>query len=120
MPPDPILDTLTQASKDLLYPSDSDEPFTPFHWPAGPADPRAALTANAPPPPGAKIEQLSLEAFFADLTEDPRFAALQKTLQSTLTTPTVLRIGERRILIYLLGQLPDHSWPGLKTLSIET
>ena len=117
---DDVLGELTRAADGLLYPSDTDAPFEVHAWPAGPADAQAALLANAPPPPGAKIQEVLPEEFFGELTDDPRFQTLRHTLQTSLTGLHILRVGQVNIAIYLLGQLPDGRWAAIKTVSVES
>jgi hypothetical protein len=111
---------LAAVTKDLLYPSDSEAPFEPVLWPPGPQDARAAVTANAEPPVGAKIEEVSPGDFFGELSDDSRFAALQQTLQKELPGYQVFRVGQVNIAIYLIGKTGEGAWAGLKTTSVET
>jgi hypothetical protein len=111
---------LAAASKDLLYPSDSEAPFEPVLWPPGPQDARAAVAANGHPPAGAKIEEVSPADFFGELPGDAKFAALQQTLQKALPGYQILRVGEVKVAIYLIGKLADGAWAGLKTTSVES
>src|SRR6266705_1307173 len=60
---------LTKASKGLLYPSESDEPFTVFTWKKAEGEltgeqllKRAHLTASSP------VQEVALQDFFKDLT----------------------------------------------------
>ena len=121
MPPSE-LQQLIQASAGLLYPSETDAPFDPFHWPAGPVQSaQEAIAAHAGK--AQKIEQMALGDFFAELdaSDDAgRFDQLRRTLQSQLTDVRVLRVGAVRINVYLIGKTRDGDWAGLHTISVET
>lgn len=66
MTPEQIKDELTAASAGLLYPSESDEPFEAFAWPAGYGQtPKQALEQNAPGK--SPVVEQSVNAFFGAL-----------------------------------------------------
>ena len=46
--------------------------------------------------------------------------AFLEVVRRLLTRPTVYRIGERKIAIYIVGQAQEGGWAGLKTTSVET
>lgn len=121
MSQDTLIAELAAAVDGLFYPSESDEPFEPFVWPA--ADGRTARQAVER---HAVVERplasQTVEAFFSDLTgsdDAERFAALRALLEDRLTGLKVYRAGETQVDVYLIGRHVG-GWAGLRTRSIET
>ncbi len=120
------LAALKEASKGLLYPSETDEPFEPFSW--GKADggltpQKVAQRTKAAA--GAAVEEQSLADFFQYLTADgaehaETFRKLQQVVGQRLSGVRVFRVGEVNINVYVVGRTPDGDWAGLKTHSVET
>ena len=121
MTPDDLRQQLRSAAGELTYPSDADEPFDPFVWPAGPGDAAAQVRARSGHRP---VEVVAVAAFFGELADDDnaaRFAALRATLERTLSGLAVVRVtGSSEVDVYLIGRGPDGDWAGLQTSSIET
>lgn len=116
---------LRQASDGLLYPSESDEPFTAFTWP--PAGEAAHDTAQAQvvahSAKGAAVSEQTVDDFFSQLQGSPdasRYTQLRKVLEEQLAGLKVFRAGEVRVAVYLIGKTQSGSWAGLRTLSVET
>ena len=132
----PTFDTpaaLRQAAAGLTYPSETDTPWTAFAWPDATGVPtgeevrrRGKQKANAP------INEQSIDALFAPLVQlqdwfgDPEKAAAGKNqalldaLKRLLTNLKAIRIGERKIAIFVVGQAQEGGWAGLKTIAVET
>lgn len=124
---------LTKASDGLLMPSESDAPFTPFHW-TGAATRRLTiprmlrLTGHAPDTP---VEVVDLDWFFRNVAQhqpwhDPqqaadvrRFQRLERVLEQRLADVRVYRIGTIRIDAYIVGRCGDDL-AGASTVLIET
>lgn len=121
----PELAPLRQASDGLLYPSESDEPFTPFAW-AGAADSaqggaQAQVVAHSSK--GAAVSEQAVDQFFSQLQGTPDaalYVQLRKVLEQQLSELKVFRAGEVRVAVYLIGKTHSGSWAGLQTLSVET
>lgn len=119
---DDLLQTLRAAADGLYYPSESDEPFEAFRWPGSAGrTARAAVAARA----GADVplDEQSPAAFFDPLAataDADRYRALRGALESAVRGLTVIRAGERRVAVHLIGRAPDGDWVGLRTTSIET
>jgi hypothetical protein len=116
-----VLDQLTDAVKGLEYPSESDAPFTPFHWPASATSARAQLAAQLKTDRG--IEEVPVSDFFdalKDTNDTARFEQLRRMLETSLTDLSVFRFGEVKVDIYLMGRLDAQNWIGLHTTSVET
>jgi hypothetical protein len=117
------LQALAHASEGLTYPSESDAPFEPFQWPAASAGGSARDAVAALGKAGARIEEISPGDFFAELAgsdDAERFKALRQTLESRLSGLKVIRVGERRVDVYLIGRARTGHWAGLHTTSVET
>ena len=121
MTPDELKRQLRSAAGDLTYPSDADEPFDPFVWPAAAGDAVAQVRARSGNRP---VEVVAVAAFFADLTDADdaaRFTALRAALERTVSDLIVIRVtGSTTVDVYLIGRGPAGSWAGLHTLSVET
>ncbi len=124
--PSAALTALQNASQGLLYPSDSDEPFTAFTWgtAAGALDAetvRRLAGANARAP----VRERTLAEFFTNLTDEAapdadRYKALQKVVGEQLADAKVFRFGDVDIDIYIVGKTRDGNWAGLKTKAVES
>ena len=111
---------LKSAADGLLYPSETDAPFEPFQWPAtAGATAREVVASHAG---GETVEAQLLEDFFADLAdteEAVKFANLKALLLKQLAATQVFRVGQVKIVIYIIGQTRS-GWAGLRTESVET
>src|SRR4051812_11795924 len=104
---------LQTASKGLLYPSETDEPFEPFSWgkASGDLTPRkvgrlAGASAKA------VVEEQSLADFFKDLTADgaddaEEFRRLRQAVEAKLSGARMFRVGKVNIDVYVVGRTPD-------------
>ena len=117
-------DTLSQlqlAVDGLLYPSESDEPFEVFTWPAREGSSQAAVAARVS---SNAISEQTVEAFFGELVDDDqaaRFSALRKVLEFNLSDLGVFRVTRgSEVDIFVVGRAGDGAWAGVKTLSVET
>jgi Nuclease A inhibitor-like protein len=133
-PESPILDTLGKATFGLLFPSESDAPFTPYRFPGkeGEEPTAAALLEAEGLPSTTPVETITLDELFdpfveegpsappEDLAEAKRYRDLVKLLSSELTEVRVHRVGATDIDVYVLGKDPCGAWVGLKTHVVET
>ncbi len=130
---DPTTDALRKATRGLLYMSETDEPFHTFTWTKPPDFLQATRGPElGKPKPGAKVEQISLDDFFADLTEEQdwhgeeekktveRYRTLRQTIENELTDATVYRVGEVNIDIYIVGKTKTGALAGIQTKAVET
>jgi histidine triad (HIT) family protein len=119
----PTLDTLKQASKGLMMPSESDAPFTAFAWDDSGDLTHERLLKLAKEPAGSAVEEDSLDNLLRTVpTEDrQKFDPLRKTLQEQLSGVKVFKVGdeaERRV--YIVGKTKEGKWAGLRTTVVET
>ena len=124
--PSAALTALQNASQGLLYPSDSDEPFTAFIWgkAVGALDAETARRL-AGADPEAPVRERTLAEFFTNLTDDAapdadKYKALQKVVGEQLAAAKVFRFGDVDIDIYVVGETRDGNWAGLKTKAVES
>ncbi len=132
--PDSITLILKEASRGLLYQSESDYPFDVL---VISLDTNMPLTAETLPAllnisSSATIEQTDLESFLRPMShphdphdkvlqqEAPKYRQLEKVLQSELHNTQVFRVGEIKIDVYILGYTKEGNLAGLHTTVIET
>ena len=133
-----LIDRLSQASKDLLWQSESDYPLETVYW-ENVTDLKSNLLQITDCAPETKIEVKELDSFFNRATEEEdwyneeeiaecqRYRDLVKLLKTYLTDIKVYRVGEVEVNCYILGQTESKAMPtasfaiaGLSTISVET
>jgi hypothetical protein len=127
-----LIAELERAVHDLLVMSETDAPIYPFLWPQPlPFTPEAVL-AVAGLPPETRVEELSLERFFAprvveregmdaaDKATVARFHALQRLLTEHLTDIHVYRVGRIEIQVWIVGTTREGQVAGVTTQVVET
>src|SRR4051812_10529751 len=122
--PDDELKPLSDASRGLLYPSESDAPFDVFRWP-GKIGATAKEAVVAQTKAGRTIEEVSIDDFFAGVEgsdDEERFKQLRGVVERTLMAPRVFRAGAgaTKVDVYLIGKTRGGDWVGLHTTSVET
>ena len=129
-----LLSKLETASDNLLYPSDSDEPFEGFFWDTDEEAPlsEARVLALLELPTDTPIRQKKLDDFFRvvttpqewhneeDLDTVEKFQELVYTIRKNLTRLQVFMVGQVEIEAYVVGKAPEGFWAGLKTKVIDT
>ena len=125
---------VTDLLKDLLYPSESDEPI---EWISFQSSVLCPLTVNDLGlyqgfPSEVYVEEIAVEIFWKPIItieewyeEDERvqvakFLELKLLLETNLKNLQAFRAGQIEIDLYLLGQINENEWGGLKTKLIET
>jgi hypothetical protein len=80
----------------------------------------------------APVAEQSVDEFFAPLIQDQdwfgdeerqtaaRYRALLDTVKRVLKNPKVVRVGDRKKTIYIVGTANEGGWAGLKTTAVET
>jgi hypothetical protein len=129
---DSITDQFQQASKGLLFLSESDTPFEVIHWPAqGELTPTKLLqlTEHSPDVP---LEIVSVDEFFDTPTAEEdwhdeeeeetakRFQNLVSVLKQNLSQLQVYRVGSIEIDVYIIGVTCGGGLAGLSTKLVET
>jgi hypothetical protein len=127
-----LLNKLSLLTEGLLFPSESDEPFSPFVWAINlpelsPDEVQKILSLS----PDTPIEEQTIEEFFARVTtiqawfeevesqNAHKFQILVNELLSHLNKPKVFKVGKIEVEVYIVGRAFD-TWLGLKTLLIQT
>jgi hypothetical protein len=123
---DETVKALGDATAGLLFPSETDAPFTPFSWPV--VSTVDAETVEAVTwPKGAKkkraVTEQTVAAFFAEL-EDADDAAgfnrLKAVVGKVMTNPKVFRVGGPEVEVYLVGLAANGEVADFRTVSVET
>ncbi|MEG4455900.1 nuclease A inhibitor family protein [Microcoleus sp. N9_A1] len=127
-----IADQLNQASKGLLFGSETDAPFEVIHWPTQGELTPAKLLQLTGHPPDASVEVVTVDEFFdaATAKEDwhdeeeqktvQRFENLVSVLKQNLSQLQVYRVGSIEIDVYIVGVAQSGDWAGLSTQVVET
>jgi len=128
-----ILAALREATDDLLYMSESDEPFELVDWPEARGEPHGeGLRKCAGYEQKDTVAELSLDDFFEQLTEEKkwhseaerrdvhRYRKLKSVIENQLSSAKVFRIGETQVDIFIVGRTPEGHWAGVKTKAVET
>lgn len=125
---------LEEASRDLLYVSETE---SPFEYVELPGSPRAELTPEAVraalgEAEGTPVQEITLDRFLAGHIEeadpaDPvaqenagRFRALKRVLEETLSGVKVFRVGDVQVRYHALGRTQDGRVAGLAAGALET
>ena len=127
-----IATQLKQASKGLLFLSESDAPFEVINWPAQGELTPAKLLQLTNHPPDAPLEVVTVDEFFAIAPQEEdwhdeeeretvkRFQHLMSVLKHNLSQLQVFRVGSINIDAYIVGVTPSGDWTGLSTKLLET
>ncbi len=112
---------IKNATRGLLFPSETDAPIEAFAWPAGPVSAAGVLSATGTTPK-TKVEEVSLAEFFRAVPRDLRgdYFNLLLAIADHLSGVKVFKIGETRMTVYVVGTTADSNRAGVKTLVVET
>ena len=124
---------LRQAAEGLTYQSETDAPWKVFAWPTAQGEPTGdAVRQRGRHRSDAPVAEQSLDEFFAPLVKEQdwygdeeravaaKYRALLDTVKSYLKNPKVVRVGRRKVAVYVVGQASEGGWAGLKTTAVET
>lgn len=126
-----LVEELKEATRGLLFMSESDRPLDVFVW--GRAEPtpewvrgRAGADSSAP------FETRDAREFFRASASEPdwkgeeelavarRFQSLLRLLETSLADLKVYRVGEVDAAVYVAGRAPSGNWLGVSTRVVET
>lgn len=126
-----LLQSIENASRGLLYPSESDFPIEPIEF--GEEEPTPeALLALRKLPSETRVDDPTLDAIFEGLTDvfeeasddeqatSKRFQALKSLLEDNLEDIRIYRLGEVDMEIFVLGRHASGKWMGIRTNVVET
>ena len=130
---DQLIDELREATRGLLFMSESDYPLEVVRWEGVAAQPAPdflrGLTGHADSEP---VETQSAAEFFRvaaaeaewksedELTTARKFRALVRLLEENLSGLTVFRVGTVNVPVYVVGRSPSGAWLGVSTRVVET
>ena len=126
-----LIGQFSQASKGLLWLSESDYPFEVIYW-ENLDDINAKLLELTDSNPETTIEVRELDSFFNRVTEEKdwyeeeeiaeckRYQELVNLLKTHLSDIKVYRVGEVEVNCYILGKTDSGAIAGLSTISVET
>jgi hypothetical protein len=126
-----IAETLTQASQELLMPSESEYPFEVFTWKDVVELTPEKILELTHYPPATFIEQVELDYFFRNVATEKdwhdkiqkenvaKFKNLVQVIKDNLAEFRVYRIGTIEVNVYIVGKANDGV-AGLATKVIET
>lgn len=129
---DQVLAELRQATKGLLFMSESDYPFETVRWEGLPEITPEYLRSLEGHSPDSPVEVRSVDDFFRqaaaeeawkgeeELAAARRYQALVRLLKKSLEDVKVYRIGEINIPVYIVGRSGTDNWIGLSTRVVET
>ena len=128
------LSEVTVLLKDLWYPSESDEPieWVSFSVSASPPLTVSDLEFGLGLPPSTVAEEISAADFWTPVTtteewygevekkQVENFLKLKSLLEADFKEWQAFRIGQTEVDLYLLTQINEKEWGGLKTMVVET
>ncbi|HKG13467.1 MAG TPA: nuclease A inhibitor family protein [Pyrinomonadaceae bacterium] len=126
-----LLEELSEATRGLLFMSESDYPFEVFVWGAE-WPTREFLRALAGADSSVPVETRGAREFFRAAASEPdwkgedelavarRFQALLRLLETSLSDLKVYRVGAVNIKVYVAGRAPSGRFIGVSTRVVET
>ncbi len=126
-----LMEELREATRGLLFMSESDYPLEVFKW--GSAEPTPEfLRGLAGKDSSAPVETLEAAEFFRASASEPewkgetelavarRYKALLRLLESNLSDLKVYRVGSIDMNVYVAGRAPSGNRLGVSTRVVET
>ena len=129
---DQLLSDLKEATKGLLFMSESDYPFEIIHWDKTQEITPDFLRKEAKKSANDPVEERSVDEFFkqAASMQDwhgndekvtaQQYQALVKLLKERLTDLKVYRVGSVNLTVFIVGKDQAGDWVGLSTQVVET
>ncbi|MFO0821798.1 MAG: nuclease A inhibitor family protein [Gemmataceae bacterium] len=116
-----VLTALRDATRGLLFPSESDAPFEAFLWPPGSVD-AASLLVQIGLPADTPLESLTLTELVRSIPSSMRgnFLPLATTLVDQVSGVKVYKVGSANRTVYIIGTTADGFRAGVKVEAIET
>ena len=126
-----LLEELREATRGLLFMSESDYPLEVFKWTtAEPTREFLRKLAGRDSPP--EVETQGPREFFRAAASEPdwkgeaelatarKFQTLLRMLETALSDLRVYRVGSIDINVYVAGRAPSGNWLGVSTRVVET
>jgi hypothetical protein len=127
-----LIDELKEATRDLLFTSESDYPFQIVRWKSDKEPTPESLLALTKQNESVPVKTESAADFFSAAASEPdwkgeeeravarRFQKLLSLLEENLKELKVFRVGEIDIPVYIVGRAPSGNWLGVSTRVVET
>jgi hypothetical protein len=123
---------LREATRGLLFMSESDYPFEVVRWEGLEAVSPEHLRGVSGQGATAPVEERTIADFFRVAAGEPewkdeaqrlvarRYQQLARLLEANLAEVKVYRVGAINIGVYVVGRSKEGSWLGLSTRVVET
>ena len=127
-----LCEELREATRGLLFMSESDYPFEVVRWEGGEELSPSYLRKVAGQDATANVEERTVADFFrvaageqewkgeAELALAKRYQSLARLLEEKLKEVRVYRVGKRDIGVYVVGLSAEENWLGVSTRVVET
>jgi len=117
----PVPKALKDATKGLVFISETDSPVTPFAWPAGPIS-VAGVREQAGANPDAKVQEVSLAEIMRAVPASVRgsYFPLLVALLDFPSGVTAFKVGTVRSTLFIVGTTSAGYRAGVKTELVET
>jgi hypothetical protein len=127
-----LCEELREATRGLLFMSESDYPFEVVRWEGGGELSPEHLREVAGQDATATVEERTVADFFrvaageqewkgeAELALAKRYQSLARLLEEKLKDVRVYRVGKRNISVYVVGLSEEGNWLGVSTRVVET
>jgi len=126
-----LIEELREATRGLLFMSESDYPLEVFKWTT--AEPtREFLRKLSGKDSPSEVETQRASEFFRAAASEPdwkgeaelatahKFQTLLRMLETALSDLRVYRVGSIDINVYVAGRAPSGNWLGVSTRVVET
>jgi hypothetical protein len=127
-----LFGALKEATRGLLYMSESDHPIEVIRWDGSEQLSPEYLRKAAGADSSAIVEETTMEEFFrvpageqewkneAQLAEARKYRRLRRLAEENLTGIKAYRVGEINIGVYVIGRSAQGNWLGITTRVVET
>lgn len=127
-----LSEELKEATRGLLFMSESDYPFEVVRWEGVEAVSPEHLRRVAAADATATVEERTVADFFRVAAGEPewkgalelalakRYQTLSRVLEENLRGVKVYRVGRRNIVVYVVGRSEEGNWLGVSTRVVET
>lgn len=127
-----LSEELKEATRELLFMSESDYPFEVVRWEGTEAVSPEYLRRVTAADATAAVEERTAADFFRvaageqewkgaeELALAKRYQTLSRVLEENLKDVKVYRVGKRNIHVYVLGRSEEGNWLGVSTRVVET
>ncbi|MBN9521975.1 nuclease A inhibitor family protein [bacterium] len=123
---------LKGAVAGLTYQSETDAEWEVFRWPSAGALFADVVREQGHRSKSAPVVEQPVDEFFAPLTEDQdwygdeekavaaQYRSLLTVVKKQLADPTVFKVGDRKVTLYVVGRDKNGGLAGLRTTAVET